>query len=320
VVWADPSASGAGQRFIDPVFDEVEVISDIHYRTAPDEFGDPVDLALDIYQPVGDTAENRPLILWMFGGGFVSGAKDGPLEQIMGQRLASLGYAVASIDYRLSSTTNLPAIVRAYEDAHAALAWLRDHAEDYGIDPGRVASSGMSAGAITALNTAYVPDRSAGEGTSTDPSHVDAVLSFAGITIGGIEPGEPNMFMAHGTPDVVVPYFIDADQCDQANAVGVECILDAYPGFGHVDVLVNLDEILSKAMPWLYGELDLANWTAQVAQPPVSSTDPTDESDEGPAAADSTDATTTVAESNRSLDATSTPAASAVTATPSLTG
>lgn len=316
VVWADPSASGAGQRFIDPVFDEVEVISDIHYRTAPDENGDPVDLALDIYQPAGDTAENRPMVLWMFGGGFVSGAKDGPLEQIMGQHFASRGYVVASISYRLRSSTSIPAIVDAYEDARAALAWLRDHADDYGIDPERVVSSGMSAGAVTALNTAYLPDRSAGEGLPSDPSHVDAVLSFAGITIGQIEPGEPPVFMAHGTADVVVPYAIAESQCDLANSVGVECVLDAYPGFSHVGVLANLDEILSKSLPWLYDKIDLANWTAQVTVP---SAPPTDETETGAGSAP-VDAAGVASAPQRPLDAAQTPAATPVPATPSLTG
>jgi acetyl esterase/lipase len=272
----DPAQPAEGIRFLDPVFDDVDVTTDLHYRTAPDEHGDPVDLALDIYEPAGDTARNRPLVLWMFGGGFVVGEKDGPLEQIMGENFASRGYVVASIDYRLSSSTTVPAILRAYEDARAALAWLRDHADEYGIDPERVVSSGMSAGAVTALNTGYLPDRSAGEGTDDDPSHVDAVLSFAGITIGAIETGEPAMFMAHGTADTTVPFAIAQQQCDTANAMGVECVLDPYAGYDHVGFLVNLPEILAKSLPWLHGQLALADWNPlpdDDAPPDTGSTD-----------------------------------------------
>lgn len=316
LAWAAPSASGPGQRFLDPVFDEVEVISDLHYRTALDENGDPVDLALDIYQPAGDTAQNRPVVLWMFGGGFVSGAKDGPLEQIMGQHFASRGYVMVSISYRLRSSTSIPAIVDAYDDARAALAWLRGHADDYGLDAERVASSGMSAGAVTALNTAYLPDRSAGEGLPNDPSHVDAVVSFAGITIGEIELGEPAMFMAHGMADTVVPYAIAANQCAQANVIGVECILDAYPGFDHVGVLANLTEILSKALPWLHGQLDLANWTAQVPAPSTTSTTGETDPADPPAAAESADAGGASPAAPVAAPRPATP----VAATPSLTG
>ena len=92
---------------------------------------------LDLYLP-GD-AQRPPLIVMIHGGAFRMGSKEGenPVPFL------AEGYAVASINYRLSGHAIFPAQI---EDCKAAVRWLRAHAAQYGFDPGRFGVIGSSAG------------------------------------------------------------------------------------------------------------------------------------------------------------------------------
>jgi acetyl esterase/lipase len=77
------------------------------------------------------------------GGAFFFGSKEGfPVEPVPVHLLLE-GYAVASINYRLSSEAVFPAQL---EDCKAAVRWLRAHADEFGIDPNRIGVWGASAG------------------------------------------------------------------------------------------------------------------------------------------------------------------------------
>jgi acetyl esterase/lipase len=91
---------------------------------------------LDLFVPEGDTL---PLIIWVHGGGFRIGNKTDhvPLDYI------EHGFAVASINYRLSQHAIFPAQI---EDVKAAVRWLRANAENYRLDPNRFGAWGASAG------------------------------------------------------------------------------------------------------------------------------------------------------------------------------
>ncbi len=95
---------------------------------------------LDLYLPAG--AGPHPLIISIHGGAFRFGDKaDGQVEPM----LAGLerGFAVASINYRLSGEARFPAQI---QDVKAAIRFLRAHAAEYGVDPHRFAVWGGSAG------------------------------------------------------------------------------------------------------------------------------------------------------------------------------
>src|SRR5262249_15670657 len=70
-----PTVTPGAVRYVDPVFDNVEVTNDVPDREAFDYLGKPIELHLDIYQPSGDTAARRPVIIWMHGGYFIFGDK-----------------------------------------------------------------------------------------------------------------------------------------------------------------------------------------------------------------------------------------------------
>jgi acetyl esterase/lipase len=95
---------------------------------------------LDLYLPEKANGP-MPLIIWVHGGGWQNGSKDGcpPLRGGYIER----GYAVASINYRLSVHAVFPAQI---EDCKAAIRWLRAHAKEYGLDAKRFGVWGSSAG------------------------------------------------------------------------------------------------------------------------------------------------------------------------------
>ena len=93
---------------------------------------------LDLYLP-SDGGSARPLVVWVHGGAWTGGDKtDCPAKWLLDR-----GYAVASIDYRLSQHAIYPAQI---EDCKAALRFLRAHASEYGIIPDRIGVWGASAG------------------------------------------------------------------------------------------------------------------------------------------------------------------------------
>lgn len=122
-----------------------------------------LELCMDIYSPSHDHLQERPLVMMIHGGAFYLGAKDSPNYVKWCEHLASMGYVVASINYRLGFRLNLAAIersaYRALQDAHAAMRFLVDKRETYGIDTSMIFVGGSSAGAITSLNLAYMTDQ-----------------------------------------------------------------------------------------------------------------------------------------------------------------
>jgi acetyl esterase/lipase len=87
------------------------------------------------------------LVIDIHGGAFSGGDKSDSDVTANIQPLLAQGYAVASVNYRLSGETPFPA---AIQDVKAAVRWLRAHAAGYGLDPNRFAVWGTSAGGYLA--------------------------------------------------------------------------------------------------------------------------------------------------------------------------
>lgn len=130
---------------------------------------------LDLYLP--KDGQNLPLIINIHGGAFKMGSKEQgvPLEYL------SQGYAVASINYRLSQHAKYPAQI---EDCKAAVRWLRAHAAEYRLDPKRFAASGSSAGGHLAAMLGTTGDTTEFDvGANLDQSsRVQAVVDYFGPT------------------------------------------------------------------------------------------------------------------------------------------
>lgn len=98
---------------------------------------------LDIFLPPASevkAGDKLPVVIWIHGGAFRFGDKGG---RFRAHAMLRKGYAVASLNYRLSQHAVFPALL---EDCKAALRWLRSHAETYSLDPERFVSWGESAG------------------------------------------------------------------------------------------------------------------------------------------------------------------------------
>lgn len=208
-------------RYVDEVFDEVDVQADLAYGEALDlQTGEEVDLRLDLYEPAGDSSTERATIVWVHGGGFRSGNKE--MLSDIATDWARRGYVTASINYRLDPGGRCQdvldgridetavtaerercqaAIEAAEDDTRAAIRWLREHAADHGIDPDRIVVGGFSAGAVTAVNVAVALD---------PESAVQAALAASGCS-----------FSATAVDGAAAPLFLVASEFDAA--VPFEC-------------------------------------------------------------------------------------------------
>jgi acetyl esterase/lipase len=122
-------------------------------------------LALDLYLP-GPSGKPAPLVILVHGGGWASGQRSNLAP--LAARLATRGYAAATVSYRLSGQARYPA---AIDDVKEALHWLRKSAGSFGIDPARVAISGGSAGGQIASLVGML-----------EPQAIRAVVSIDGLS------------------------------------------------------------------------------------------------------------------------------------------
>lgn len=146
------------------------VYRDIAYATSTHERH-----RLDLYLPPSDGP--LPLIVWVHGGAFRMGSKE---DQVPTEYLA-LGYAIASLNYRLSQHALWPAQI---VDCKAAVRWLRAHANAYNLDPQRFAAWGPSAGGhLVAMLGVTGNQRDFDQGEHLDQSsHVSGAVDYFGPT------------------------------------------------------------------------------------------------------------------------------------------
>ena len=158
-------------------------LADVVYSTLPGYRPMVVDLYLP---PKGKVATPKPLIIYIHGGGWVAGhtRQAAALSNFPGvlAKLASEGFVVASLEYRLAGEARFPAQL---QDARAALRFLKGNAGRYGIDPARTGVWGGSAGGhLAALTALSCGDRSLDvAGTTSAPGSecVQAAAIWYGV-------------------------------------------------------------------------------------------------------------------------------------------
>lgn len=128
---------------------------------------------LDVWRPVGPSACQYPVLIFWYGGGWVSGSRRD--YSFAARAFARAGFVVVMPDYRKVPAVRFPAFVR---DGAQAVRWVRDHIEDYGGDAGRIALAGHSAGAYTAVMLALDQQWLRAEGV--DPALVKASIGLSG--------------------------------------------------------------------------------------------------------------------------------------------
>ena len=220
--------------------------------------GSPVsnmDLALELYEPGGvSVPENRPAVILIHGGGFVSGNRFNSRLIEMCERMARRGYSCVSIDYRLQGDAPVvdasfqaiadlfsvlgpgdprgPAVAAAAEDGWAAYEWLVNNAVTLNIDVDRIAVGGSSAGAVTALYLGYGLEEIGVAPANTFAAVFDMWGAFLGPDT-YIMSGDAPLLITHGDADTTVPVEAANALVTRAEAIGLEFERHILPGVGH---------------------------------------------------------------------------------------
>ena len=219
---------------------------------------------LDVYQR-RDATGPQPTLIWIHGGGWTGGAKEGAIASLM--PWFEMGWNVVNVEYRLARISQAPAAV---EDCLCALRWIRAHASDYKIDPKRMVVSGDSAGGHLALTTGMISDSAGLDrecASSTPLPKVAAIVNWYGITdVGDLLDGPnlklyavtwmgsmpnrmeiakrvspltyvradlPPILTIHGDADPTVPYTHATRLHEALKAAGVQNQLLTIPGGRH---------------------------------------------------------------------------------------
>jgi acetyl esterase/lipase len=115
-------------------------------------FGDDPRLRLDVYQPKA-TGSARPVVVFFYGGSWLRGERS--QYRFVGAALAERGFVTVLPDYRLYPKARFPAFL---DDGAQAVAWVQQHAHEFGGDPQRIVLMGHSAGAHLAAFLAFNHD------------------------------------------------------------------------------------------------------------------------------------------------------------------
>ena len=182
------------------------------------------DLHADLYLPHGDDAPGPvPVIVWLHAGGWIAGNRRRAPD--LARHFAERGFAMISIDYRLSREAIFPA---ALEDVISAIAWVRGVSKTWNLDPERIGVWGASAGGhLAALAALSAPDTRVKAVASIyppvdflamPPSVKDYESRFLGAPVAAVpdlvrkanpaafaHAGAPPFLLVHGTADQEVP-------------------------------------------------------------------------------------------------------------------
>lgn len=221
------------------------------------EFAHPQGISLQLDASVPDGAGPFPAAILVHGGGWVGGNRKVDVAPLF-KPLLDAGIAWFTIDYRL--TADPLRFGLAVNDVEDAVQFVKEHADEYHVDAGRIALVGESAGghlaALAALNGEvevkavvglYAPTDLVSLAKDSDliPDGIRDRLrgtAFEGVILAGlaqlspirkVRQGMPPFLLIHGTADQVVPFGQSEAMCRKIESVGGECKLFPVPGAGH---------------------------------------------------------------------------------------
>ena len=263
LVWITGAAFAQQQQ--DPPFrlpESVEVRRDLVYA----RYGSRA-MHLDLYLPKQRTGLS-PAVVYIHGGGWSGGNRRAFSRQAAHK--ATLGFAGACIEYRLSGEAKFPA---ALYDSKAAVRWVRANAKAYGIDPERIGAAGGSAGGhlVAMLGTTHAIKEFEGDGGSPGVSSrvravaafnpavdlvsfgkraggnaTNAVFQFLGATYADkpklwaqatplthVSKQSAVFLFLHGNSDSTVPYQQSLDMLNELKSAGVKAEIFTAEGAAH---------------------------------------------------------------------------------------
>ena len=245
---------------------------------------DTLKLYLDLYTPA-QVHDSTICVVYVFGGGFIGGHRDGEFEKAYFKQLVDEGIMVTAIDYRLglkgvknlSITNSAPlenAINMAAEDAISAIAYLIEHGKELKVNKDWIVMVGSSAGAITSLQVDYaLCNGFLNANILPADFRLAGVVSYAGAIFsheGKVQyrnhaPAPTMMF--HGTADRLVPYkkisfmklgFFGTDALvGRFEKFGYPYFARRFEGYGHsvaVGGPLTVDDLLWFCRHYIYGK------------------------------------------------------------------
>ena len=248
---------------------DYQVLANIRYGGYPET-------VLDVLQSRAPALKNRPGVLMIHGGGWVSGQKEEMVERFCVPFLER-DFVVANVDYRLAKTSPAPAAV---SDVLEAAVWFHKHAAELKVDPAEIIAVGTSAGGHLALMVAMTPS-AAGLGETT---RIAAVVDFYGMAdvadqlagphsqpyalawlpfenkmelarrfspITYVRRGLPPVLAIHGDADTTVPYEQSANLIKALKSAGVDADLITVPGGKHGFDDTELQKLWPQIFKWL---------------------------------------------------------------------
>lgn len=223
-------------RLVDPIFPEVQVTESVVYGVGTSVAGSEFDLLMDVYEPVGDDLEQRPVVILAHGGSFTFGTRRNPIMVSTCTALAERGYVAASIEYTLwplamgfpDSLDLIDVVVSAVGDMRTAIRYFNEDGlndNDFRVNPDVISIGGYSAGAIVACHQGML------DGSDVFPEFIDNALQAQGgidnlgsnlefsddvlsiLNLSGsiydvdfIDENSAPIYSAHGDMDGTVPY------------------------------------------------------------------------------------------------------------------
>jgi acetyl esterase/lipase len=208
-------------------------------------------LRLHIYQPANrKQGDKLPAIVFFFGGGWRNGSPVQFAEH--GKHLAARGMVAITAEYRVKARHNVTPL-ECIADAKSALRWVRENANELGIDANRIAAGGGSAGGHLAAATATVngfDDKNDDLKISAAPNALvlfNPALDVANIPVDygfgehakaasplqNVRAKLPPTIIFHGTADTTVPFAQATNFCAAMKQHGSACEVKGYEGRGH---------------------------------------------------------------------------------------
>ena len=211
------------------------------------------DFHLNIFNPEGhQPGDSAACIIFFFGGGFVNG--NPPQFEEQSKYLSSKGIVAVCADYRVISRDNCTA-AECIMDAKSAIRYLRVHADELGIDPGKIVMSGGSAGgALCWTNIIDNPEYTDAADDVSVSCKPDAVVMFNPVTnfeeyefrirkfdgaaaalnpMNHLPDACPPMIIYHGTADEMAGYRYAKEAADKLKASGNDVTFVPFEGAEH---------------------------------------------------------------------------------------